>query len=74
MKKPDIKKIDRLLQYVLAVAGRDEGWNREIGFTASCLSDRALKLLDEWIEWLMTGSLGMDTKLCEIRDVLLDVS
>ena len=32
MKTPDIKKIDLLLQYILAVAGRDDDpWNRELG-------------------------------------------
>jgi hypothetical protein len=44
-----------------------------IEFTNYCLGDRALLLLDEWIEWIITGNLDKDTKLCEIRDVLLDL-
>lgn len=31
MKQPDIRKIDLLLQYVLAVAGLEDGWERELG-------------------------------------------
>ena len=45
-----------------------------IAFTNYCLSKPALRLLDEWIDWLFTGILDEDTKLREIRDVLLDES
>ena len=44
-----------------------------IQVTDFCLSDRALLLFDEWLKWLITGSLDKDTKLCEIRDVLLNL-
>jgi len=44
-----------------------------IEFTDFCLSERALLFLDEWIEWLKTGNLDTTTKLCEIRDVLLNL-
>jgi hypothetical protein len=43
-----------------------------IQFTDYCLSDRALLLFDEWLKWLITGTLDKQTKLCEIRDVLLN--
>lgn len=32
-----------------------------IEFTKYCLSDSALLILDEWLEWLFTGSLGEKT-------------
>lgn len=44
-----------------------------IEFTNYCLSERALIILDEWLEWLFTGSLDKNTNLSEIRDVLLDL-
>ena len=42
--------------------------------TKHCLSERALLLLDEWIEWLITGNLEKDGSLCEIRDFLFEFS
>jgi len=45
-----------------------------IAFTDYCLSERALRLIDEWVTWLITGFLDESTKLREIRDVLLDIS
>jgi len=56
-----------------------------IEFTNYCLSDSALLILDEWLEWLFAGTLGGKTlvdggtenekpKLYEIRDVLLSFS
>jgi hypothetical protein len=36
------------------------------------LSAAALAILDEWLKWLMTGSLDGCKELAEIREVLLD--
>lgn len=45
-----------------------------IEFSNYCLSEVALSHLDEWLEWLLSGNLGVNTKLCEIRDFLLSMS
>ncbi|MGD2015283.1 MAG: hypothetical protein PVG84_16140 [Desulfobacterales bacterium] len=45
-----------------------------IEFTSHCLRESALLILDEWIEWLITGNLEKDGSLCETRDFLFDFS
>jgi len=41
-----------------------------IAYTDYSLSERALLLMDEWLEWLITGILDSKSKLCEIGDAL----
>jgi hypothetical protein len=36
-----------------------------------CLSKEALEIVDEWLEWLITGDLAADSVLSEIRSYLL---
>jgi hypothetical protein len=45
-----------------------------IELTNHCLSESALLILDEWIEWLITGNLEKDGSLYEIRDFLFEFS
>jgi len=42
--------------------------------TNHCLSERALLILDEWIEWLISGNLEKIGSFCEIRDFLFEFS
>jgi hypothetical protein len=39
--------------------------------TEYCLSEEALALVDEWFDWLRTGSFSEDSLLMEIREELL---
>jgi len=38
-----------------------------------CLSDDALLLFDEWLEWLLKGSLETDTMFGELREELINL-
>ena len=38
-----------------------------------CLSDDALLLFDEWLEWLLKGFLETDTMFGELREDLINL-
>lgn len=44
-----------------------------IEFTDFCLSEEALQIIYEWLEWLMTGVVSEDSRFNECRDCLLEL-